>query len=448
MRDLAAKNPSNALPGMVVWRVSPYLLVRPAHPFMSSAPLLRRNWLLYSVVALLFATGVWYFGFRAEPARKSSGFSFRSRGNTMPVPVRAFPAARQNLAVHLRAIGTVTPLNTVTVRSRVEGQILRVLFEEGQQVTQGQLLAEIDPLPYEIKLAQAEGRQRQNQAQLQTAKADLERFKQLHAQTLVTQQQLEAQQSLVAEREGALAADQATVDDARRQLAYTKIDAPIPGRLGLRQVDAGNLVRPGDAGGLVVITQTQPITVMFTIPENDLQKVLEPMRAGEHPEVEAWDRSEQVRLAVGRLKTIDNQIELATGTLRLKAEFPNTDESLFPNQFVNIRLRVRTLKDAVVVPTAAIQYGSRGTYVYLVNEQSQATVRDVVLGPSDGSHQAIAKGLSHGEKVILEGLDRLREGRTVSLVDKDGVAPAKPPGDGAPKGEKSGKGERSKKKDK
>ena len=293
-----------------------------------------------------------------------------------------------------------------------------------------------------------EGQHRQNVAQLQTARADLERFKQLNSQTLVTQQQLEAQQSLVAEREGALASEQALVDDARRQLAYTKIEAPIAGRLGLRQVDAGNLVRPGDAGGLVVITQTRPISVMFTVPESDLPKVLEPMRAGEHPEVEAWDRGEQILLATGRLKTIDNQIDLATGTLRLKAEFPNADEKLFPNQFVNIRLRVRTLTDAVVVPSAAVQYGSRGTYLYLVNEQGQATVRDVVLGPSDGPHQAIAKGLNHGEMVILEGLDRLREGRLVSLVAKDGEAPAKPPVDPAPKGDKSGKGERSKKKDK
>ena len=448
MRRQAAKNPSNASLGMVVCPLCPCLPVRSSYPFMSSAPSPRRNWLLYSMVALLFATGVWYFGFRTEPVKKMGGNPFRSRGNTMPVPVRAIPAAKQDLAVHLRAIGTVTPLNIVTVRSRVEGQILRVLFDEGQQVTQGQLLAEIDPLSYEIKLAQAVGKQRQNQAQMQTARADLERFKQLHAQTLVTQQQLEAQQSLVAEREGALAADQASVDDARRQLAYTKIDAPIPGRLGLRQVDAGNLVRPGDAGGLVVITQTRPITVMFTVPEMDLQKVLEPLRAGEHPEVEAWDRTEQIRLATGRLKTIDNQIDLATGTLRLKAEFPNDDEKLFPNQFVNVRLRVRTLTDAVVVPSAAIQYGSRGTYVYLANDQSQATVRDVVLGPSDGPFQAVTKGLSHGENVILEGLDRLREGRLISLVAKDGAAPAKPAGEGAPKGEKSGKGERSKKKDK
>jgi multidrug efflux system membrane fusion protein len=282
-----------------------------------------------------------------------------------------------------------------------------------------------------------EAQQRQNQAQLQTVRADLERFKQLHAQTLVTQQQLEAQQAMVAEREGAAAADQAQVDDARRQLAYTKIEAPIPGRLGLRHVDAGNLVRSGDAGGLVVITQMRPIAVMFTVPEMDLQKVLEPLRAGEQLGVEAWDRSEQTRLASGFLKTMDNQIDLATGTLRLKAEFPNADERLFPNQFVNVRLRVRTLPNAVVIPAAAVQYGSRGTYVFIIDEKSLATVRDVVLGPADGALQAIAKGLEGGEKVVLEGLDRLREGR---LVENVGAAPAKD--DQAKKGEKSGKGER------
>ncbi|MGH7959427.1 MAG: efflux RND transporter periplasmic adaptor subunit, partial [Opitutaceae bacterium] len=243
------------------------------------------------------------------------------------------------------------------------------------------------------------------------------RLKQLQAKNLITQQELEAQQALVAERDAAVAADQAQVDDARRQLSYTRIEAPITGRLGLRQVDAGNLIRPGDANGLVVITQTKPIAVMFTVPEIDLQKVVEPLRAGEKLPVEAWDRTEQTVLARGMLKTVDNQIDLATGTLRLKAEFPNEDERLFPNQFVNVRLEVRTLRDAVIVPAAAVQYGSRGPYLYLVNEQNQATARDVVLGPAEGELQAVAKGLKPGENVILEGVDRLREGRNVTMVE-------------------------------
>ena len=412
---------------------------------MPPLPPSRNRWFLLSVVAVIFGVAIWYFGFQAEPPKASAtGSMYRSRGKgAPPTPVRAVPVLRQDLVVRLRAIGTVAPLNTVAVRSRVEGQLLRVLFEEGQEVTKGQVLAEIDPLPFKIRLNQVEGSQRQNLSQLATARADLVRFKQLHAQTLVTQQQLEAQQSLVVEREGAVVADQAQVDDARRQLAYTKVEAPIPGRLGLRQIDVGNLVRPSDAVGLVVLTQMRPISVVFTVPEIDLPKVVAPMRAGEQLEVEAWDRSEQTRVATGVLKTVDNQIDLATGTLRLKAEFTNADEKLFPNQFVNIRLRVRTLVNAVVVPAAAVQYGSRGTYVFLINEKQEATIRDVVLGPIDGVNQAVLKGLEGGESVVLEGFDRLREGRSVVPI---GAEPVK--GEKGGKGEKKGKGEKAGKKDK
>jgi membrane fusion protein, multidrug efflux system len=401
------------------------------HYVPSSMSLPPSRWFLYGVVALAFAAGVWYFGFRTDPAaqaRKGGSFSFRSKTSTVPIPVRAVVARQQDLDVHLRAIGTVVPLNTVTVHSRVEGQLMRVSFQEGQQVEQGQLLAEIDPTPYKIGLAQMEAQLRQNEAQLRTARSDLARLKPLQEKNLITQQELEAQQALVAEREAAVAADQAQVDDARRQLGYTRIEAPISGRLGLRQMDAGNLVRPGDANGLVVITQTRPIAVMFTVPESDLLKVIEPLRAGEKLQVQAWDRNEQTVLASGMLKTVDNQIDLATGTLRLKAEFPNADERLFPNQFVNVRLRVRTLNDAVVVPTAAVQYGSRGPYLYLVNEESQATIRDIVLGPSEGDAQAIEKGLKAGEKVVIEGVDRLREGRNVTIVTDEPIA-AKKSGD-------------------
>ena len=390
---------------------------------MSPPPSSRRRWFLYCTVALVFAGGVWYFGFRAEAPKVGGGNPFRnSKGSSLPVPVRAVVAQQQDLVVHLKAIGTVVPLNTVTVRSRVDGQLLRVAFSEGQEVAAGQLLAEIDPTPYQLRLAQVEGQMRLSESQLRTARSDLERFKQLHAQTLISPQQLEAQQALVAEKEGSLATDRAQVEDARRQLAYTKVEAPIAGRLGLRQVDAGNIVRAGDSGGIVVITQTRPISVMFTIPEMDLQKVVEPLRAGEQLVVEAWDRGEGSVLATGTLKTVDNQIDLATGTLRLKAEFPNADERLFPNQFVNVRLRVRTLKSALVIPSVAVQYGSRGTYVYIVGAENKATVRDIVLGPSDSAQQSVSKGLQPGDLVVLEGLDRLREGKIVSVV---GDEPAK-----------------------
>jgi len=406
---------------------------------MSSPSRFRRSWLIYCGLTLLFAAGVWYFGFRAKGAQDNTRASFRKKYAAIPAPVRVVKAERRNLDVYLKAIGTVNPLNTVTVRSRVEGQLLRVAFEEGQYVKQGQLLAEIDPTPYKIRLTQAEGQQLQNVSQVQTAKSDLERFRALHAQALVTTQQLEQQQALVAEREGALAADRAQVEEARLQLAYTRIEAPISGRTGLRTVDVGNLVRANDANGLFVISQTRPITVVFTVPEIDLAKVVEPLRAGEHLPVEAWDRGEQTKLGTGVLKTFDNKIELATGTLRLKAEFPNEDEKLFPNQFVNVRLKVRTLSDAVVVPAAAVQFGSRGTYVYLVTDDNKSTIRNVVLGPSDGTYQAVTEGLKGGEPVILEGLDRLREGKNVIIVAD---APAPTPGADSAAKAKGGRGKK------
>jgi multidrug efflux system membrane fusion protein len=340
------------------------------------------------------------------------------------MPVRVVVAEKQDLPVHLKAIGTVTALNTVTVRSRVDGQLLRVAFTEGEKVKKGQLLAEIDPDPYRIQLAQAEGEQRQNMAQLETARSDFERFQQLFEKKLVTTQQMDAQQSLVNERRGTEAADQARVDEARLQLNYTKIEAPIAGRLGLRRVDEGNLIRANDTEGLVTITQTQPIAVMFTVPEINLQDVVDPLRAGERLPVEIWDRGASRILERGLLTTVDNQIDVATGTLRLKAEFPNEAERLFPNQFVNVRVRVRVLKDALVIPAAAVQFGSRGTYVYTVVDGNKSTIRDIVLGPSDGTNQAVTKGLSVGDQVVLEGLDRLREGRKVVVVKDGAIVPA------------------------
>lgn len=383
---------------------------------MSSFPRSRFRWFLYGAVVVVVGLAVWYFGFRSTPQRpRYPQPAWAGTGNPPLIPVRTIRAQQQDLPVHLKAIGTVTPLNTVTVKSRVDGQLVRIAFDEGQRVEQGQVLAEIDPEPYRILLAQAEGRLQQAAAQRDSARSDLERLSQLHQQNLVTNQQLEVQQALVSEREGAVLTAQGAVDDARRELAYTRVAAPIAGRAGIRRIDAGNLVN--DSDGLVVITQTRPITVAFTIPEVDLPAVLEPFRAGEQLTVEAWDRRETAVLATGRLTTVDNQIDLATGTLRLKAEFANDDEKLFPNQFVNVRMRVRTLEQAVVIPAAAIQFGSRGTYVYLVDADQKALVRDVVLGPSDGTQQAIVKGLAAGDQVVLEGLDRLREGRGVVVTN-------------------------------
>ena len=299
-------------------------------------------------------------------------------------------------------------------------------FAEDEVKISRERLAEIEAQPYRILLTQAEGQFEQSAAQLDVARSDLERLRPLMERNLVTAQQIEVQQALVREREGVLSANRARVEDARLQLAYTRIEAPISGRLGLRQVDAGNLVRAGDANGLAVITQTRPISVLFTIPEVDLLTVLEPIRRGEQLAVEAWDRSEEVRLAAGVLRTVDNQIDLATGTLKLKAEFANADDRLFPNQFVNVRLRVRTIEDAIVIPSSAVQFGSRGTYVFVIGADNTATVRDLVLGPADGLLQSVQSGLAAGELVVLEGLDRLREGRKVILVDDN--RPAVSPG--------------------
>ena len=388
----------------------------------------RARWFLYGVVVIGIGVAVWYFAFRAKPERGRYPMPAWAGSEYPPrVPVRTVDAKLQPLPVHVKAIGTVTPLNTVTVRSRVAGELLRVAFEEGQRVEEGQLLAEIDPASYRIRLAQVEGQLQQRAAQLESARSDLQRIQNLHTQNLVTTQQLEVQQALVAEREGMLAAAQAEVDDARLELTYTRVQAPITGRAGLRRVDPGNLVREGDANGLVVITQTRPIAVTFTIPEVDLQSVLDPVRSGQILTVEAWDRSETKVLATGTLKTVDNQIDTATGTLRLKAEFDNDQDQLFPNQFVNVRMRVRTLDDAVVIPSAAVQFGSRGTYVYVIGPENKAVVRDVVLGPIDGTLQAVTKGLKPGDPVVLEGLDRLREGRAVVIAnDEPAPTTAKP----------------------
>lgn len=376
----------------------------------------RRHWILYTAVALGFAAAAWYFVWGAKPQRQRYPQpAWAGTEYPLKVPVRTVAAQSRGMPVHVKAIGTVTALNTVAVKSRVDGPLLRLAFEEGQRVERGALLAEIDPAPYRIRLAEVEGELQQAIAQLESARSDLARMEGLHAQRLLTDQQFDLQKALIAQREGAVRSVQARVDNARLQLGYTRIEAPISGRAGLRHVDAGNLVRANDASGLVVIAQTDPISVAFTIPETQLAAVLEPFRAHEDLKVEAWDRDDKHLLATGRLTTLDNQIDIATGTLRLKAQFPNADDRLFPNQFVNVRMHVRTLEGAVVIPSAAVQFGSRGTYVFVVDAEQRARIRDVVLGPVDGPDQAVLRGLKAGEAVILEGLDRLREGSAVVI---------------------------------
>ena len=385
------------------------------------------------VVALLaLALAVWFFFLRspAAPAPQAGG-----RGPSAwmgPVPVRVVEAGNESLTERVRAIGTVTPLNTVTVRSRVEGELVRVLFEEGQHVEAGQLLAEIDPRAYQVQLDQAEGQRQQNLAQLRNAELDLKRYQTLFKQDSIARQQLDSQQALVRQYQGTTKVDQAQVDDARLQLSYTRITAPISGRIGLRQVDPGNLVTANETEGLAVITQMRPISIVFAIPETQLAALLPEVRAGRTLTVEAWSRDDRTRVATGTLTTLDNQIDTATGTLRLRAEFGNADETLFPNQFANVRLQLRTLDDVLTIPSDAVQYGSRGPYVYRVNEGEKPTVsvRQLELGPADSGKVAVMSGLAAGDQVVLEGIDRLSEGRDVEIVQD--APPSGLPATGSP----------------
>lgn len=383
------------------------------------------QWVLGGVLLLAGAGLVWYYGFGQPPARPQGGGGRFGMANEVP-PVRVVEVEQRDIEVTLKALGTVTPINTVTVRSRLDGELVRVYFTEGQRVSAGQVLAEIDARPYQVALAQAEGARAENEARLQNARTDLESFQSLYEQQLIPKQQLTSQESLVKQVLGTTQSNDAQVNNAKLQLSYTKIVAPIAGRLGLRQVDAGNLVRSGDVNGIVVITQMQPISVIFTVPETDLPAVQAALRRSGSPAVEAWDRAETTLLATGTLETIDNQIDTTTGTIRMRAKFANRDESLFPNQFVNIRLNVSTVQRATVVPSASIQRASFGTFVYVVKQDDTATIRRVTLGPAEGDRVAISEGLEPGERVVLEGVDALREGAKVEVVDTP-VTPAPAP---------------------
>ena len=333
-------------------------------------------------------------------------------------PVRVATATREDLVVRLKALGTVTPLHTVSIRSRVDGELLRLAFSEGQHVTAGELLAEIDPRPFQVQLSRALGTQQQNLAELDNAESQLKRFAELQTKHFVSAQDLSDQQSKVRQLQGRRQTDQAAVDEARLQLQYTRITAPVAGRMGLRNVDVGNLVRSGDTEPLATITQTTPISVLFTVPEPDLPAVVAAARANPQLTVEAWDREERTALVDGVLSSLDNRIDTATGTLKLRAQFANADESLFPNQFVNVRLQVSS-SDAVVIPNAAVQFGSKGSYVYVIAADDTSSLRTVVLGPADGERVSVREGLKPGERVVVEGIDGLREGAKVEVVEQD-----------------------------
>lgn len=373
---------------------------------------------LFGAAAATFLSGTVF-------AMGGKGQSAAGERGAPPVPVVAAEAARGDFPVYFQSLGTVTALNTVTVRSRVDGELVKLHFTEGGEVKAGDLLAEIDPRPYKAQLTQAEGQLLRDSALLKNARQDLRRYKVLLPQDSASPQQVDAAEAAVRQYEAAVKTDEGNIAAVKLQLEYCRVTAPLSGRLGLKLVDQGNIVRASDATGIVVITQTNPISVLFTVTEGQLPDVLSGMKQGDIL-VEAWDRTRTELLARGGLLTVDNRIDTATGTVRLRALFDNSGGILFPNQFVNTRIRVKTLNDAVLVPTAAVQHASRGAFVFLV-ENGKAVLRDITAGEGNDDLTVITKGVEPGDVLIIDGLDRLRDGVPVKAVFPGGKNGAEAP---------------------
>jgi multidrug efflux system membrane fusion protein len=329
-----------------------------------------------------------------------------------------------DVGININALGTVTSLATVTIRSQISGYLMKIDFKEGQDVKKGDLLAEIDPRPYEATLAQANGNLLRDQALLKGAQVDLTRYQGLAAQNAVPRQTLDTQVALVAQYQGTIEADRAAVKSAEVNLQYCRILSPLDGRVGLRQVDQGNYVTPGDANGLVVITQLQPISVLFPVPEDNLQAISKRLQGGAVLPADAYDRSGSSKIAEGMLQTFDSQIDPTTGTIKLRAQFANETKVLYPNQFVNIRLLLDTHKDVTTMPTAGVQHGVPGTFVYLVNADNTVSVRKVALGVTDGDRVEVNSGLVPGDRIVIDGADKLRDGAKINVRTETGAGTA------------------------
>jgi membrane fusion protein, multidrug efflux system len=373
------------------------------------------------VLVLLALAVVWivHHGVSSPVGTGPNAGNGNGNGHDDPVAVSVASAAKGEIPESIPALGTVTPLATVTVKTQISGQLVQVAFKEGQMVQAGDFLAQIDPRPYQAALDQAQGNLRRDRALLANAKLDLTRYEGLVAEDSIAKQQLDTQASLVEQYEGTVVGDEAQVATAKINLQYTHIVSPVSGRVGLRQVDAGNYVTPADTNGLVVVTQLQPITVIFPVPEDNVRTISRRLREGTSLAVTAYDRTNTVKLADGKLLTVDNQIDPTTGTIKLRAEFDNKDGSLFANQFVNIRLLVDVLHDQIVIPSAAVRRGAPNgvatTFVYRLKDRDKVAVEPVTLGQTDGDRVAVLAGLAIGDVVVTEGADRLREGAAVVL---------------------------------
>lgn len=391
------------------------------------------RWWIWLLVLAIAAGGYWWYRSAHGKSQDSAaaapgaagGKGKGASGGNYAVPVVVATAQSGDLPVYFNGLGSVTPLNTVTVHSRVDGQLINVAFKEGQFVKEGDLLAEIDPRPSQVLLEQAQGQLARDEAQRRDAEVNYERFKLLFNEGVIPKQQLDTQQAQVGQFDGAIKSDQAQIDSAKLQLTYCRITSPISGRVGLRLVDPGNIIHATDANGLVVITQVQPIAVVFALPQDQLPQVYDKLRKGVQLNVEAYDRDNVNKITSGKLLTIDNQIDLTTGTYKLKSLFDNKDSALFPNQFVNVHLLVDTKRGLTTVPVPAIQRGPQGTYVYVVGQGNTVSIRPITIAQTTGNTAGLSAGLKQGEVVVTDGQDKLQDGGKV-------VPNTSPTGDSAP----------------